>query len=90
MGRDGRHAFYRGKVISKSDGPSFELLESAYSTDKKHIYFYGTVISDKPADFKIIYRSKNNGPRNTFSTDGTTIFKGKNGLYAGQSRCGFV
>jgi hypothetical protein len=87
-GKDIKRAFYKGKVISKSDGPSFAFLESAYSSDKYHVYYYGAAISDKPSGFKIIYRSKNNGPRLTLSTDGERILKGKNSFMSGKADAG--
>lgn len=40
--RDSKVAYYRGKAIDGSDGPSFEVLDAHYARDRSHAYFCDT------------------------------------------------
>ncbi|NNE67710.1 MAG: DKNYY domain-containing protein [Pyrinomonadaceae bacterium] len=75
-GRDKNHAYYDGRIIDGSDGPTFKLIEGQFSGDKNHIYYTAQILTDRPADFKILFKTKPNVSETTFSTDGKLIFMG--------------
>ena len=53
-GRDKKHAFYQGDIISGADGSSFRILDKSYAVDKTHVYVSGKLINKaNPATFRV-------------------------------------
>ena len=52
--KDKKQAYFRGRLIPESDGPSFGLLRNNYAADKHHVYLGDQKISDDPQNFRFI------------------------------------
>jgi hypothetical protein len=46
--------YFRGSPIPEADPASFELLDSPFSRDSKHVYISDTIFTDDPANFEIL------------------------------------
>lgn len=61
--RDKNYAYFRGKKIPESHGPSFALLENDYSIDKNHVYHLDYLPED---EYKYQVRIVKNANPETF------------------------
>ena len=76
-GRDAEKAFYLGKAIIQSHGPSFEIFEDPYTKDRAHVYYAGKIISKKPKTFKFLFSVRSGSKTSKYYTDGENVIIGK-------------
>jgi hypothetical protein len=52
--RDQGQVYFNGHVIPDADPATFELLDSPYSKDSRHVYVSGEIFTDDPVTFEIV------------------------------------
>jgi hypothetical protein len=51
---DDVHVYFTGSAIEDADPATFELLESPFSRDARHVYVSGTIFTNDPVNFEIV------------------------------------
>lgn len=70
--KDQAHVWKKGSLIEAADPDSFVPMQHPYSRDKHHIFYNYKVLSDRPAEFRILGK----GIIWQYATDGLYVYHG--------------